>query len=76
MKLLIFVIILGVAWTLQAKSLTKRLSSYIIGGLDADQNQFPYHVAVYRFKYFICGGSIIARHWVLRYLKFKNYSTQ
>lgn len=36
------------------------LKPHIIGGEVALPNQFPYKVAIYVFKIFVCGGSIIS----------------
>ncbi|XP_015186215.1 PREDICTED: chymotrypsin-1-like [Polistes dominula] len=41
------------------------LSSRVIGGKDADDNAFPYHVSIRLYGFHICGGSIITDQWIL-----------
>ncbi|KAI4494317.1 hypothetical protein M0802_009000 [Mischocyttarus mexicanus] len=41
------------------------ISSRVIGGKDADNNAFPYHVSIRVYGFHICGGSIITDQWIL-----------
>lgn len=37
----------------------------IVGGDFAEENQFPHQVALFYGSYFLCGGSIIAKQFIL-----------
>ncbi|KAJ8918092.1 hypothetical protein NQ315_011549 [Exocentrus adspersus] len=56
-------IIIAIVIDNQANS--ESFGSRIIGGEEADITEYPYQVAVEMNKRFRCGGSIIARTWVL-----------
>ena len=39
--------------------------SRVIGGKDAAKGAWPWQIAMYKYGYFACGGSLIAPNWVL-----------
>lgn len=41
------------------------LNGRIVGGQDADNNQFPYQISLRFENTHVCGGSIIDEKWVL-----------
>lgn len=41
------------------------LEPTIIGGSDAERNQFPYIVSLHFLKRHVCGGSIVSQNWVV-----------
>ncbi|ROL48631.1 Serine protease 27 [Anabarilius grahami] len=41
------------------------LSTGIVGGDDAPAGNWPWHVTLHFFDYYICGGSLISHEWVL-----------
>ncbi|XP_035986510.1 kallikrein-8-like [Fundulus heteroclitus] len=61
LKLLLLLLGLGVAVNSDSVSLQKR----IIGGHDCLDNERQYHVVLYSFDKFSCGGSLISDRWIL-----------
>ncbi|XP_035984446.1 snake venom serine protease KN13 [Fundulus heteroclitus] len=61
LKLLLLLLGLGVAVNSDSVSLQKR----IIGGHDCLDNERHYHVVIYSFDDFSCGGSLISNRWIL-----------
>ncbi|XP_048026963.1 putative serine protease 46 [Megalobrama amblycephala] len=41
------------------------LSTGIVGGENASAGNWPWHVSLHFFNYYICGGSLISHEWVL-----------
>ncbi|XP_035776093.1 uncharacterized protein LOC118458061 isoform X1 [Anopheles albimanus] len=46
-------------------SKANRVRSRIIGGIESGQGEHPWHVAIYLDDQYQCGGSIVAKRWIL-----------
>ncbi|OCT73580.1 trypsin [Xenopus laevis] len=58
-------LLLAVTHLGQASSQTGVLEKRIIGGKECVANSQPWHVSLFYFDDYICGGTLISKHWVL-----------
>uniref|UniRef100_A0A8C6HZX4 Kallikrein 1-related petidase b26 n=2 Tax=Mus spicilegus TaxID=10103 RepID=A0A8C6HZX4_MUSSI len=58
-------LILFLALSLGGIDAAPPVQSRIVGGFNCEKNSQPWHVAVYRYKEYICGGVLLDANWVL-----------
>uniref|UniRef100_A0AAG5CUK2 Peptidase S1 domain-containing protein n=1 Tax=Anopheles atroparvus TaxID=41427 RepID=A0AAG5CUK2_ANOAO len=47
------------------QAMPTRIKSRIIGGVESNQGEHPWHVAIYLDEQYQCGGSIVGRRWII-----------
>ncbi|KAI5128107.1 Serine Protease 33 [Manis pentadactyla] len=66
LRVLLFLLLLGAAGTLESAACGQPLlSSRIIGGQDAQDGEWPWQASVQHRGAHVCGGSLLAPRWVL-----------
>lgn len=57
-KVLLFLALLGT-------STSEKISSYVVGGRDAEISEFPFMVSLRRLGVHFCGATILNEFWLL-----------
>ncbi|XP_021045345.1 kallikrein 1-related peptidase b1-like isoform X2 [Mus pahari] len=58
-------LILFLALSLGGIDAAPPVQSRVVGGFNCEKNSQPWHVAVYRYNQYICGGVLLNPNWVL-----------
>ncbi|XP_021048892.1 kallikrein 1-related peptidase b11 isoform X1 [Mus pahari] len=58
-------LILFLALSLGGIDAAPPVQSRVVGGFKCEKNSQPWHVAVYRYKQYVCGGVLLDPNWVL-----------